>query len=57
MATNKMASISNKKLLIYNQNYKLQIKGIIIIPSDVWSEHMRVCNDRAICHLIQIFIF
>ena len=51
MPTNKMAAISNKKWLICNQDYKLLIKGIIIIHSAVWSEYMPVCNDRALFHL------
>ena len=51
METNQMAAISNKKWLICNQDYKLQIKVIIIIPSAVWSQHTPVYKDRAIFHL------
>ncbi len=50
MATNKIAAISNKKWLICIQDYKLLIKGIIIIPSAVWLEHMPIYNDRALFH-------
>ncbi len=50
MVTNKMAAILNKKWLICIQVYKLLIKGIIIIPSAVWLEHMPIYNDRALFH-------
>ncbi len=50
-ATNKMAAVLNKKWLICNQDYKLLIKGMIIIPSVVYSEHMTIYNDRALFHL------
>ena len=62
MATNKIAAISNTKWLICNQDYTLLIKGIIIIPSAIWSEHMPVFNDRALFRLslylyLNVFIF
>ena len=40
-----------KNVLICNQDYNLLIKGIIIIPSVVCSEHMPIYNDRALFHL------
>ena len=59
MATNKMAAISNKQWLICNQDNKLQIKGIIIIPSAVWSEH--IMRERFFIYpniyILNIFIF
>ncbi len=50
MATNTMAAISNKKWFICIQDYKLLIKGIIIIPSPVCLEQMPTYNDRALFH-------
>ena len=60
MATNKMAAISNKKWLICNQDYKLLITAIIIIPSAVWSEHMPTMTEHFFIYtlyILKVYIF
>ena len=59
MATNKMAAILNKKWSGCNQDYKLLIKGIIIIPSVVclytMTEHFFIYHNIYILNKIYLF--